>query len=53
MSDSPNPMNLSDAEWKQRLGPEAYAVLRKAAMNQQRRISDVARAVVAAEGTPE
>ena len=29
MSDSPNPMNLSDAEWKQRLGPEAYAVLRK------------------------
>ena len=32
---------------------EAYAVLRKAAMNQQRRISDVARAIVAAEGTPE
>jgi response regulator NasT len=31
---------------------EAYAVLRRAAMNQQKRISDVARAVVETEGTP-
>ena len=29
MSDTPNPMDLSESEWKQRLVPEAYNVLRK------------------------
>ncbi|MBL8325528.1 MAG: peptide-methionine (R)-S-oxide reductase MsrB [Rubrivivax sp.] len=29
MSDPTHPLNLSDAEWRQRLAPEAYAVLRK------------------------